>query len=545
MFSKVNSIGLLGFNAELVEVEVDLSSGLPRFDLVGLPDSAVSEAKERVRSAIKNSGLSFPISRITVNLAPAEFKKEGPIYDLPILMGILLASGQLKADLSDCAFVGEISLNGEIRRINGVLPMAIKAEHSGIAKIFVPAENAVEAALIPGISVYPVGCLSELLKHFRGESKIIPLYSAEFEPERLRELQHMRPNVGKKEEVDFADVIGQQAAKRALEVAAAGSHNILMMGSPGAGKSMLAKRLPTILPDMAFEEIISTTSVYSVAGKLTNEIPIITNRPFRSPHHTASIPAVTGGGQKAAPGEIPLAHSGVLFLDEFPMFPRAVLETLRQPLEDRIITITRNACTATYPANIMLVAAMNPCPCGYLSDPLKKCTCTEHERQKYFSKISGPLIDRIDITVRVDPVDCKQIIDVQVDTQANANTGVHVDTKPIGEEQPQKNFAPETSFQIRARVNKAREIQLTRFKGLGITCNAQMSTAQVRQFCTLSDGAKQLLLSAYKNLGFSARANDKILKTARTIADLDASETITESHIAEAIQYRSVDRVVG
>ena len=559
MFSKVNSLGLTGFKAELVEVEVDLTSGLPRFDLVGLPDSAVSEAKERVRSAIKNSGLDFPISRITVNLAPAEFRKEGPIYDLPILIGILLASKQLRADLSDSVLIGEISLNGELRRINGVLSMAIKAKEAGMRKIFVPADNAAEASLIPGISVYPVQNLQELLEFLRGSKEITPIFSAEFNHKKASSFQDAfrsslqkslpkdLPRTSKSannnlslHRMDFADVVGQQAAKRALEVAAAGGHNILLVGSPGSGKSMMAKRLQTILPDMTFNEIIETTAVYSVAGELTNDVPIICERPFRAPHHTASIPSVTGGGRKALPGEIPLAHSGVLFLDEFPMFDRAVLEALRQPLEDRKITVTRNAYTATYPANIMLVAAMNPCPCGYLSDPQKPCTCSDYEKQRYLSRISGPLLDRIDIAVQVDPVDCELIIDRHgnpsgLNEKPNSkisNSNLNIKTKA------------ETSLEIRNRVIQARKIQLKRFGESGITCNAEMSPAQVEQFCKLTEAAQSLLLSAYKRLRFSARVNDKILKTARTIADLDGCEIITETHIAEAIQYRSIDRMI-
>ncbi len=538
MFSKVNSLGLTGFKAELVEVEVDLSSGLPRFDLVGLPDSAVTEAKERVRSAVKNSGLNFPISRITVNLAPAEFRKEGPIYDLPILIGILLASKQLRADLSDAALVGEISLNGELRRINGVLPMAIKAKDAGLKKLFVPSDNAAEAALIPGLYIYPVQNLQQLLLFLQNKDHLEPLFSPTFDSLKTGCLQNEYKNLSSVQkytnsaEFDFADVVGQHAAKRALEVAAAGGHNILLIGSPGSGKSMMAKRLQTILPDMTFEEIIETTAIYSVAGKLSNDMPIMFKRPFRAPHHTASMPSVTGGGRKALPGEIPLAHSGILFMDEFPMFDRSVLEALRQPLEDRQITITRNACTATYPSNIMLVAAMNPCPCGYSADPNKVCTCTEHEKQRYLSRISGPLLDRIDITIKVDPVDCELLINR------------HCNTSSVKSGELISKTATDTSFEIRERVIAARQIQHTRFKEVGITCNAEMNPSQVEAFCALSENAHTLLLSAYKRLNFSGRIHDKILKTARTIADLDGCKIINETHIAEAIQYRSIDRII-
>lgn len=509
MFSKVNSMGLQGFKAERVFVECDLSNGLPRFDLVGLPDSAVSEAKERVRSAIKNCNLEFPISRITINLAPAEFKKEGPLYDLPILVAILLASKQIKVNLDSAALIGEVALNGDVRKVNGVLPMVLRAKELGIGEVYIPEENSKEAALIPGITVFPVSNIRQLIAHLQGLDAIEPIRNFSFD--------EIKSTYGKNlASEDYADVLGQPLAKRALEIAAAGGHNVLLVGSPGAGKSMLAKRLPTILPDMTFDEAISTSSIYSVAGLLSRENPLIINRPFRSPHHTTTGVAFAGGGTKAKPGEISLAHNGVLFLDELPLFTRATLETLRQPLEDGRVTVTRNAFTATYPGNIMLVCAMNPCPCGYLFDPVHECTCTDVARQRYISRISGPLLDRIDLCVKVDPLDADVLID-----------------HPRGHEEP--------SSAIRARVNEARAIQLERFAGTDIVCNAQMTPRMVRTYCELSGPAKNMLRQAFKSLSFSARANDKILRTARTIADLAGSEEIETQHLAEAIQFKQMD----
>lgn len=503
MFAKVNSLGLFGIDSFSVEVEADLSSGLPRFDVVGLPDTVVKESRERVRASIKNCGLDFPVSRITVNIAPADIKKEGAIYDLPILVAILKASGQITADISDYAFIGELSLDGEIRSANGVLPMVLKAKQNGIGAIFVPFANGVEGSVIDGIDVLPARSIKEILAHLNGFSLIQPLSSDILDDEILDDT------------LDFCDVRGQAGAKRALEVAAAGGHNCLMVGPPGTGKSMLAKRMGSIMPEMSFDEKIDTTKIYSVAGELPEGVRLISKRPFRHPHHTVSAQGLTGGGANPKPGEISLAHNGVLFLDEFPEFDRRAKESLRQPLEDGIITITRAAGTITYPSNLMLVGAMNPCPCGYFGHPTKQCVCTDAARRHYKDKMSGPILDRIDIHIEVQNVEYETI---------------------------SSKVKEESSAEIRKRVNKARAIQQKRFEGTGITCNAKMTPAATRDYCILSPQADELMKTSFDKLGMSGRAYDKILRVARTIADLEESELIEFVHIAEAIQYRALDR---
>jgi len=518
MIAIVKSTALSGLDGQIVEVEVDVSRGLPSFDIVGLPDISVREAKDRVRTAIKNSGLEFPVKRITVNLAPADLKKEGPVYDLPIAVGILAATEQLPPErFQQYVYLGELSLNGSLRGITGVLPNVLAVRDAALQQVVVPMENAKEAALVEGIDVFPASCLDELVAFLRGEYEITP-YKLD-----LKELQDQLEEGAF---FDFGDVKGQQTAKRCLEVAAAGGHNVIMLGSPGSGKTMLARSLPGILPDLTFQESIDVTKIHSLAGLLPANRPLLTRRPFRSPHHTASTISIIGGGRIPKPGEVSLAHHGVLFLDEMPEFHKDTLEALRQPLEDGVVTISRINASLTYPARLMLVGALNPCPCGYYGDPSRECSCSPLQVQRYISRLSGPLLDRVDLHIQVPRLPYEDI-----------------SQQPRGE----------SSREIKQRVEQAREIQRQRFaaekqiggprrsKTSSVTCNAGMGPREVRLYCKLHKNAKALIKDAFGRLNLSARSYDRILKVSRTIADLAGSDLIEEGHVAEALQYRSMD----
>lgn len=503
MFAEINSLGLFGLNAFKVDVEIEISRGIPVFDIVGLPDIVVKESRERIKASMRSCDFEFPVARVMVNLAPAGTRKSGSVHDMAIFMAVMKAAGYIDAELDGMCFIGELSLNGSLRPIDGVLPMVLLAKEEGMKAVFVPEENAFEASVADGIDIYGVSDIKQLVEHFTDRRKI-PVS------------ERFIPSPDKTEyQLDFADVKGQNTAKAALEIAAAGGHNALLIGTPGSGKSMLAKRMPSILPDMTFEESIETTKIHSISGMLDPKSPLVTTRPFRSPHHTISSAGLAGGGSVPRPGEISIAHNGLLFLDELAEFDRRTLEILRQPLEDGKVTISRAAGTVVYPASIMLIAAMNPCPCGYYGHPSGRCRCSHKQVAAYLSKISGPMLDRFDLHIEVAPVEFNDI---------------------------SSDKKEESSAEIRKRVSAARDIQNERFKGTHINCNAKITPDKLNSFCPMDDNAKTFIGKAFDRLGLSARAYDRILKVARTIADLNGSEKIEKEHISAAIQFRSLDR---
>ena len=504
MIVKINTGALSGLDGKHVIVEADFSNGLPSFDIVGLPDTAVKESKERVRSAIKNSGFEFPAKHAVINLAPADLRKEGTQFDLPIAIAILAGTGQIKTDMGEYMFIGELGLSGELRPVSGVLSLVCSAKEHGLKKVVVPVENIEEATLSENVEILGARCLADVYAHLIGEKIIEPSHCD------VQQIFSEQCQYG----IDFADVRGQHALRRGVELCVSGGHNLLLIGTPGSGKSMIAQRIPTILPDMTLDEAIEVTKIYSVAGELDSHTKLIATRPFRAPHHSASAVSIVGGSAKAKPGEISLAHNGVLFLDEFPEYKKDVIESMRQPLEDKRITVSRSTATYTYPCNTMLVVALNPCKCGYYGDRSGKCRCSESEVRKYLSKISGPMLDRIDIQLEASPVKYAEL----------------------------KATKGESSADIKKRVNAVREIQKERYKNEAINCNAQLNGSLIEKYCAISKDANDMLKSAFETMGLTARAYSRILKVARTIADSEYRESINEMDIAEAIGYRSLDR---